>query len=134
MLKEISNSISIVGNISSLSDEKITANNKKYKTFDVCKNNKYINNKGEEIKTQEFFTFKIFENNLAQYESLLTVGKWVHILGFVHSYIDEQKMRKTYFVVNEIRDMEKQIKKDNIEIFDYDWLNDDEINSNEMEL
>ena len=123
MMNEINNSISLVGNVSSISDELVTATGKKYKSFDICKNTKYKKTNDEEVENKEFFTFRIFEDNLKRYDHLLEKGKWLHILGFIHSYIDDKNIRKTYFVVNSIRDFKKNNEK--VEVFDYDWLNDD---------
>lgn len=126
MNNEINNSISLVGNVSSISDELITPSGKKYKSFDICKNTKYKKPDGEEKENKEYFTFRIFEDNLKKYGHLIEKGKWLHILGFIHSYIDDKNIRKTYFVVNSIRDFKKLNEKQE-EIFDYDWLNDREI-------
>jgi len=131
MQNEINNSVSLVGNVSSISDEKITASGKKYKSFDICKNNKYVKSTGEEVENKEYFTFRIFEENLNKYNNLLEKGKWVHILGFIHSYIDDKNNRKTYFVVNSMRDL--KIKKEKVELFDYDWLNETD-GSDELEI
>jgi Single-stranded DNA-binding protein len=123
MNNEINNSISLVGNVSSISDDLITASGKKYKSFDICKNTKYKNSNEEEVENKEYFTFRIFEDNLNKYDYLLEKGKWLHILGFIHSYTNDKNIRKTYFVVNSIRDFKK--KNEKVEMFDYDWLNED---------
>ena len=122
-MNEINNSISLVGNVSSISDELVTTGGKKYKVFDICKNTKYKASNGEEVENKEYFTFRIFEDNLKIYNHLLEKGKWLHILGFIHSYNDNKNVRKTYFVVNSMRDFKKSNEKKE-PLFDYDWLNE----------
>lgn len=36
------NSVNLIGNISSISDVKTLPSGKKYKFFDICQNNKYL--------------------------------------------------------------------------------------------
>lgn len=126
MQKELRNSVSLTGNISQIKEEKENINGRKYLFFDICQNNKYVTKEGEEREDKQYFSFKLYPKELEQYRGLLEVGKWVHILGYIHAYIDKNGFKHNYIVVNQIKEMKNENEIIDNEIFDYDWLNNDE--------
>ena len=63
MIKEIRNSVSIVGNISFVAEEKENVNGRKYLFFDICQNSKYILPNGEEQEDKQFFQLRHIQKN-----------------------------------------------------------------------
>lgn len=124
MYKEIMNSVSLVGNISFIGDIKESTTGKKYLYFDICQNSNYIDKTGEKKDIKEFYSIKLNEKEIEKYKDIIKVGNWIHIIGFLHTYLDKNNNRKTFIVSNNIRDLNKEIQ--NKELFDYDWLNDSE--------
>ena len=125
MIKEIRNNVSMVGNISIVGETKENKNGRKYLFFDICQNSKYISPNGEEKEDKQFFSIKVYPKELEKYKDIIEVGKWVHVMGYLHAYIDSNNIRHTYLVMNYLRVLNSKDEKIPKEIFDYDWLNDD---------
>ena len=125
MIKEIRNSVSIVGNVSFVGEEKENVNGRKYLFFDICQNNKYTLPSGEEKEDKQFFSIKVYPKELEKYKNIIEVGKWIHVMGYMHAYIDSNNIRHNYIVLNQIRELSSKDEKIPDEIFEYDWLNDD---------
>lgn len=125
MIKEIRNSVSIVGNVSFVGEEKENINGRKYLFFDICQNSKYTLPSGEEKEDKQFFSIKVYPKELEKYKDIIEVGKWVHVMGYLHAYIDSNNIRHTYLVMNYLRVLNSKDEKIPKEIFEYDWLNDD---------
>lgn len=126
MQKEIRNSVSLVGNISSIGEVKENINGRKYMFFDICQNNIYKSENGDDIEEKEYFSFKLYPKELDKFKDIIEKGKWVHIIGYIHSYLDNNKVKHTYMVVNNIRELSSKNEKIPDDIFDYDWLNDED--------
>ena len=125
------NGVSLVGNIASVSDTKELPSGKKYKYFDLCQNSKYQDSKGEEVINASFFTVRLFEDQIMKYDSLLKKGNWIHIIGRLRNYLTKDNIKKTYITVDTIREM---MPKENVDFFEYDWLNDPESGNVNYEL
>lgn len=108
MENTIFNSINLIGNISSISDEKILPSGKKYKFFDICQNNKHLD------KTNaSFFSVRISEDQFNKYDYLLKVGNLICLKGKIKSYLTKDMIRKIYIYPEEIKEVkikEKQSK------------------------
>ncbi|MDO5556949.1 MAG: single-stranded DNA-binding protein [Clostridia bacterium] len=115
------NGVSLIGNIASISDIKTLPSGKKYKYFDLCQNIKYKDSFGEEKENKIFFSIRLFEDQIAKYDSIIKKGNWIHITGSLRNYLTENMEKKHYITVSYIREMKP---KEKIEVFDYDWLND----------
>lgn len=126
MIKEIRNSVSIVGNISFIGEEKENINGRKYLFFDICQNSKYILPDGEEKEDKQFFSIKAYPKELERYKELIEVGKWIHVIGYIHAYIDSKNIRHNYIVLNQLRELNNKDEKIQPEVFNYDWLNDED--------
>ena len=126
MIKEIRNSVSIVGNISFVAEEKENVNGRKYLFFDICQNSKYILPNGEEQEDKQFFSIKAYPKELERYKELIKVGKWIHVIGYIHAYIDSKNIRHNYIVLNQLRELNNKDEKIQPELFNYDWLNDED--------
>lgn len=83
--------INITGNISKINDD----NESKFIWFDICKNEKYKNNVGEEKEITSFFSAKI-DRKKANNNELFKIGSWITITGIPKSYIDEEKKKRFY--------------------------------------
>lgn len=114
------NSISLVGNIASISDIKELPSGKKYQCFDLFQNLKYKDTNNVEQEDKNYFSVRIYGEQIEKYKSLISKGNWLHITGRINSYISKEGIKKYYVSVNSIREM----NKNKIEVFDYDWLND----------
>lgn len=125
MNNEFRNSITLIGNVSKIGSEFTTKNGSKMKFFDIGQGNKYKNEDGEEVNNSQYFTIRLNEESLNKYD-FLEVGKPVHITGHLKSYINKNKLREVIVVPSVIRDLSKIKDKESIELFDYDWLNDDD--------
>lgn len=122
------NGVSLIGNIASISDIKTLPSGKKYRYFDICQNSKYKDKLGEDCENKTFFTVRLFEEQIERYNSIITKGKWIHIVGRLRNYLTENMEKKYYITADTIREMKP---KEKIEIFDYDWLNDPDFDSEE---
>ena len=98
--------INITGNISKINDD----NESKFIWFDICKNEKYKNNEGEEKEIISFFSAKINRKKVNNNE-LFKIGSWITITGIPKSYIDEEKKKRFYIFVLQL-DNPKIIFKD----------------------
>ena len=120
------NGVSLVGNVSSISDIKTLPSGKKYKYYDICQNSKYRDKLGEEHENKTFFTIRLFEDQILKYDSMIQKGNWIHIIGRLRNYVNKDLEKKSYITVDSIREM-KPKEKITDDIFDYDWLNDPEL-------
>lgn len=116
------NGISLIGNVANISDIKSLPSGKKYKYFDICQNSKYKDGLGEH-ESKSFFSVRLFENQISEYDSIIKKGNWIHIIGKIRNYVNKDNVKKTYIVVDSLREMKPKEKID-MELFDYDWLND----------
>ncbi len=118
------NGVSLIGNVASISDIKTLPSGKKYKYFDICQNTKYKGKNGEEVENTSFFTVRMFEEQIAKYDSIIKKGNWIHIVGRLRNYLTKDNIKKTYLTIDSIREMKP---KEKVEFFEYDWLNDDSL-------
>lgn len=127
MNHSIMNSFSLVGNVAKVNDIKEQTNGTKFRYFTICQNTKYKDKNENEVSEPNFYDIKIYEKNFKYFENNLVVGKYINVFGKIKVYKD--KNNKT--VMNLIGNDSKEItfNKDN-EIFDYDWLNE----NNDMEV
>lgn len=127
MNHSIMNSFSLVGNVAKVNDIKEQTNGTKFRYFTICQNTKYKDKNENEVSEPNFYDIKIYEKNFKYFENNLVVGKYINVFGKIKVYKD--KDNKT--VMNLIGSDSKEItfNKDN-EIFDYDWLNE----NNDMEV
>ena len=124
------NSISLVGNIASVSDIKEFPSGKKYKCFDLCQNIKYKDTNKIEQESKNYFSVRVYGGQIEKYNAMLEKGKWIHVIGRINSYISTDGIKKYYVSVNSIKEM----SKNKVEFFDYDWLNDTSESSHENVL
>ena len=106
------NSISLIGNISSISDEKILPSGKKYRFFDICQNDRYLDK-----NNTSFFSVRISEDQFNKFESLLKIGNLISLKGKIKSYLTKDMIRKVYIfpeIISEVK------SKDNICKISYD--------------
>ncbi len=115
------NGVSLIGNIASISDIKTLPSGKKYKYFDLCQNSKYRDSLGEEHENKNYFSIRLFEDQILKYDSYIQKGNWIHIVGKLRNYLDKDNNKKFYITIDSIREMKP---KEKIEFFEYDWLND----------
>lgn len=125
MNNNIFNSFSLVGNIAKIGDIKEQSNGKKFRFFTLAQNSRYIDKNGETVESVFFIDIKLYEKHFNEFEKMLEVGKYVHVMGKVNVYKDESGKNNIYFVANSYRTLSKE-KRNYEEIFEYDWLNDDE--------
>ena len=115
------NAISLIGNIANIYDIKTLPSGKKYQFFDLCKSYKYKDNLGEEKTCKSFFTIRLFDEQISKYADIIKKGNLVKIFGKLKNYISKDMIKKEYITIDSLVEFNK--KKD-IEVFDYDWLND----------
>ena len=84
------NSVSLIGNISSISSEKILPSGKKYKFFDICQSNKYLDK-----NNTSFFSVRISEEQFNKYDPLLKIGNLISLKGKIKSYLTKDMIKKT---------------------------------------
>lgn len=113
------NGVSLIGNISSISEIKTLPSGKEYRFFDICQNSKYIDKNGEEKDNKLFFSIRLVGNQISKYESIIKSGNWIHVIGKLRNYLTKDMTKKFYISVDSIKGMKPKEKK---EIFDYDWL------------
>lgn len=117
------NGVSLIGNVASISDIKTLPSGKKYKYFDLCQNSKYTDSLGEEHENKNYFSVRLFEDQIAKYDSCIKKGNWIHIIGKLRNYLDKDNNKKFYITIDTLREMKP---KEKIDFFEYDWLNDSE--------
>lgn len=125
------NNITLIGNITKIGDIFTTKTENKMQFFDIGQGNKYINDKGEEVSNSQYFTIRLNENLIGKYE-FLEIGKPVHVTGYLKSYINKNNIREVIVIPTTIRDLSNTKENAPVEVFDYDWLNED--NSEEVVL
>jgi len=113
------NGVSLIGNISSISEIKTLPSGKEYRYFDICQNSKYIDNNGNEKDNKLFFSIRLVGSQVSKYNSIIKSCKLVHIMGKLKNYLNKDMVKKFYISVDSIKEMKP---KEKIEIFDYDWL------------
>ena len=131
MNNNIINSFSLVGNIARVNEIKEQANGKKYRYFTLAQNHNYKNKDGEAIKDASFFDIKIYEKDFERFERILEVGKYVNIFGKIN--IHKNKENRIVFTLVGLDNRVLNNKK-KLELFDYDWLNDEEHLKEDKEL
>lgn len=117
------NSFSLVGNVARVNEVKEQANGKKFKYFTLAQNNNYKNKDGEEVKSSSFFDIKIYEKDFERFERILEVGKYAHIFGKINIHKDKDNKTVVTLIGIDCRALNKNKK---LELFDYDWFEDDE--------
>ena len=113
------NGVSLIGNVSSISEIKTLQSGKEYRFFDICQNSKYIDKNGEEKDNKLFFSIRLVGNHISKYESIIKSGNWIHVIGKLRNYLTKDMTKKFYISVDSIKEMKPKEKK---KIFDYDWL------------
>ena len=124
MNSQIINSFSLVGNIANINEVKEQTNGKKFRYFTLAQNNKYKNNNDDIENIPSFISLKIYEKAFPKFENILKVGKYVNVFGKINVYKDDTNKTNDNLVATDIRELNKNKSNDN-EIYDYDWLNDD---------
>ena len=122
----LNNSFSLIGNIAYINEIKEQINGKKFRYFTIAQNNKYKNKDGEQVNEPSFINIKIFEKNFTEFEKILEIGRYVHVMGKLKFYKDNENNEKVLLIGISCNDMSKDKKKEVEEIFDYDWLNEEE--------
>ena len=117
------NSFSLVGNIAKVNEEREQVNGKKYKYFTIAQNNEYRNNNDEVVKITSFFDLKIYEKDFAKFEKILEVGKYVHIFGRISIHKNSDNKTIITLIATDCRILNKNKK---LELFDYNWFEDEE--------
>lgn len=123
MNHEIINSFSLVGNIAKVNEVKEMNNGNKFRYFTVAQNNKYTTKNGEQKEEALFFDIKVYENKFKEFENLLEVGKYVHIMGKINIFKDNENKTTMSLIGTNGRSLNRD-KNIDTEIFDYDWLNE----------
>ena len=124
MKSEMHNSFSLVGNIAKISEVMEQKNGTKFRYFTIAQNNDYKNKEGETVKSPSFINIKIYERSFEEFQNILEIGKYVHIIGKLSFFKDENNHEKILLIGNSCRDLSK---KENLEeVFEYDWLNEKE--------
>jgi single-stranded DNA-binding protein len=122
MNRENFNIFSLIGNVSKINEIKEQSNGTKYRYISICQNNKYKNKDEEIIDQANFFDIKIYEGSFKEFENL-EIGQYLNVFGKIKVYKDKDNKTTLALVGNTCR---RLTKKKDVEIFDYDWLNDDE--------
>ena len=102
------NSISLIGNISNISDEKILPSGKKYRFFDICQNDRYFDK-----NNTSFFSVRVSEDQFSKYESLLKIGNLISLKGKIKSYLTKDMIRKVYIfpeIISEVKSKDNNSK------------------------
>ena len=120
----LKNNITLIGNVSKIGDVFTTKTDTKMKFFDIGQGNKYKNENGEEITNSQYFTVRLSDKKIEEY-NFIEIGKPVHVTGYLKSYINKNNIRETIVIPTTIRDISNLKDKEPIELFDYDWLNED---------
>ena len=122
MNSNIYNSFSLVGNVSKINEVKEQSNGTKFKYISICQNSKYKNKDDEIVEQANFFDIKIYENSFKEFEDI-EIGQYLNVFGKIKVYKDKDNKTTLSLIGNTCR---RLTKKKDVEIFDYDWLNDDE--------
>lgn len=123
MNHNVFNSFSLVGNVANINEVKEQSNGTKYKYFSLCQNNKYKNKDGEFVKVANFFDIKVYEKNFKDFE-FIEKGNYINVFGKIKVFKNEDNKTVLQLVGNTCRSLTK--KKDKEELFDYDWLNEED--------
>ena len=123
MNHNVFNSFSLVGNVANINEVKEQSNGTKYKYFSLCQNNKYKNKDGEFVEVANFFDIKVYEKNFKDFE-LIEKGNYINVFGKIKVFKNEENKTVLQLVGNTCRSLTK--KKDKEELFDYDWLNEED--------
>ena len=125
MKSEMYNSFSLVGNIAKVSEIMEQKNGTKFRYFTIAQNNDYKNKEGETIKNPSFINIKIYERYFNNFDDMLEVGRYVHVIGKLLFYNDENNHEKILLIGNTCRDLSKNNEEKSLDVYDYDWLNED---------
>ena len=123
MNHNVFNSFSLVGNVANINEVKEQSNGTKYKYFSLCQNNKYKNKDGEFVEVANFFDIKVYEKNFKDFE-FIEKGNYINVFGKIKVFKNEDNKTVLQLVGNTCRSLTK--KKDKEELFDYDWLNEED--------
>ena len=123
MNHNVFNSFSLVGNVANINEVKEQSNGTKYKYFSLCQNNKYKNKDGEFVEVANFFDIKVYEKNFKDFE-FIEKGNYINVFGKIKVFKNEENKTVLQLVGNTCRSLTK--KKDKEELFDYDWLNEED--------
>lgn len=124
MNNEFINSFSLIGRICSINEIKEQSNGNKFRYFSIVQNNNYIDKDGNSINEPSFICIKIFEKNFEEFESKLKVGNLINIFGKIKVYKNTEGKDTVVLIGLLCREILKT--KEVEEIFDYDWLNDNQ--------
>lgn len=127
MNHNIFNSFSLVGNVAKVNEIKEQSNGTKFRYFTICQNTKYKDKNGKTKDEPNFFDIKIFEKLFKNFESNLDVGKYINVFGKVKVYKDKNNKTVISLIGSDSRALSNEKQE---EIFDYDWLNE----NNNMEV
>lgn len=127
MKSEMYNLFSLIGNIAKISDVMEQKNGTKFRYFTVAQNNEYKNKDGESVKDSSFINIKIYEKYFSEFKDLLIVGKYVHVMGKLSFYRDANNQDKILLIGNSCRDLSKNNLENSLEAYDYDWLNENDV-------
>ena len=118
------NGVSLIGNIASISEKKTSSNGKQFQFFDICQNSKYIDKNGIEHEDKTYFSIRLNEKQIIEYQDIIKKGNWIHITGKITNYTINNN-KKYCIIVRNIHEMKKKdMQKEDTDILNYDWLND----------
>lgn len=117
------NNITLIGNITKVGDVFITKTNTKMQFIDIGQGNKYKNENGEEVNNSQYFTIRLNAGLIDQFD-FIEVGKPIHVIGYLKSYINKNNIREIIVIPTAIKDL-SNVKDKPVELFDYDWLNEE---------
>lgn len=126
MKSEMYNSFSLIGNIAKVSEIMEQKNGTKFRYFTVAQNNEYKNKEGESVKDSSFINIKIYERYFKTFEDVLEVGRYIHVTGKLSFYRDGNNQEKILLIGNACKDLSKKNVDKNLEVYDYDWLSENE--------
>lgn len=132
MNNEFINSFSLIGRICSINEIKEQSNGNKYRYFSIVQNNNYVDKDGNSINEPSFICIKVFEKNFKEFENKLKVGNLINVFGKIKVYKNTDGKDIVVLIGLLCREILKT--KEVEEVFDYDWLNDNqETNKSDLE-
>ena len=75
--------------------------------FDICQNNKFKNNNGEQKIETSYFSARIDNERYKKFEDLIQKGKLIYIYGYPKSYVSNN-IKKFYVNVIDVIDLKKE--------------------------
>lgn len=132
MNNEFINSFSLIGRICSINEIKEQSNGNKFRYFSIVQNNNYVDKDGNSINEPSFICIKVFEKNFEEFEDKLKVGNLINVFGKIKVYKNADGKDTVVLIGLLCREILKT--KEVEEVFDYDWLNDNqEIDKSDLE-